>query len=261
MSDDLPFGSQGGLAFRHQFPATGDYTITVTLRRQLYRYIIGMGEPHQIDVRLDGVRVRRFTIGGEGQGLTAPESFAGNTQGDPQWEVYMHTADEGLQVRVPVSAGAHDVSVSFVRRYWEPEGILQPPQRGFARTTNELYHGHPAVDTVAVAGPLRPAAGGRRRRPRAARGCSCVSRRTPGRARRPARGGFSSAWPRAPTAGRSRAAELETLMRVLRRAARRRCSFDAGIQRGLERVLAAPGVSLPRRARAGRAGAAARSFR
>ena len=157
VGDDLPFGSQGGLAFRHQFPATGDYTITVTLRRQLYRYIIGMGEPHQIDVRLDGVRLRRFTIGGEGTGMTAPESFAGNTQGDPRWEVYMHTADEGLQVRVPVTAGAHEVGVSFVRRFWQPEGILQPAQRGFAHTTNELYHGHPAVDTVAVAGPVTPA--------------------------------------------------------------------------------------------------------
>src|SRR5688572_3912969 len=157
VSDDLPFGSQGGIAFRHQFPATGDYDITVTLRRQLYRYIIGMGEPHQIDVRLDGARVRRFTIGGEGAGMTSPDSFAGNTQGDPRWEVYMHTADEGLQLRVPVTAGSHEVSVSFVRRFWQPEGILQPPQRGFARTTNELYYGHPAVDNVAVAGPLAPA--------------------------------------------------------------------------------------------------------
>ena len=75
--------------------------------------------------------------------MTAPESFAGNTQGDPEWEVYMHTADEGLTVRVPVTAGAHDVGVSFVSRHWEPEGVLQPPQRGFARTTNELYYGNP----------------------------------------------------------------------------------------------------------------------
>ena len=98
--------------------------------------------------------LKRFTIGGEGQGRTAPESFAGNTQGDPQWEVYMHTADAGLIVRVPVTAGAHHVGVSFVKRHWEPEGILQPPQRGFARTTNELYFGNPSVDSVAIAGPL-----------------------------------------------------------------------------------------------------------
>ena len=67
----------------------------------------------------------------------APESFAGNTQGESGWEVYMHTADEGLTVSIPVTAGEHNVGVSFVRRHWEPEGIQQPPQRGFARTTND----------------------------------------------------------------------------------------------------------------------------
>ena len=153
-AEDLPFGSRGGIDIPYQFPLDGDYTIKVVLKRQLYLYLMGMGEPHQIDVRLDGALLKRFTIGGEGQGRTAPESFAGNTQGDPQWEEYMHTADAGLIVRVPVTAGAHHVGVSFVKRYWEPEGILQPPQRGFARTTNERYFGNPSVDSVAIAGPL-----------------------------------------------------------------------------------------------------------
>ena len=35
----------------------------------------------------------------------------------------MHTADADLEVRVPVKAGLHEVGVSFVRRFWEPEGI------------------------------------------------------------------------------------------------------------------------------------------
>ena len=152
-SDDLPFGSRGGISIPYHFPLDGDYSIKVVLRRQLYLYLIGMGEPHQIDVRLDGTLLKRFTIGGEGKGMTAPESFAGNTQGEPQWEEYMHTADAGLIVRVPVTAGTHQVGVSFVRRHWEPEGVLQPPQRGFARTTNELYFGNPSVDSVSIAGP------------------------------------------------------------------------------------------------------------
>ena len=48
--------------------------------------------------------------------MTTPENFAGNTQGDPEWEEYMHTADAGLEVRVPVKAGDHEVGVSFVGR-------------------------------------------------------------------------------------------------------------------------------------------------
>ena len=153
--DRQPFGSRGGMAVRYHFPLDGEYTIKVVLKRQLYLYLIGMGEPHQIDVRLDGALLKRFTIGGEGKGQTAPESFAGNTQGERDWEIYMHTADAGLEVRVPVKAGTREVGVSFVRQFWEPEGVLQPPQRGFARTTNELYFGEPGVDTVLVGGPYK----------------------------------------------------------------------------------------------------------
>src|SRR4029079_14294509 len=60
---------------------------------------------------------------------------------------------DALAVRVPVTAGAHRIGVSFVRQFSEPEGVLQPPQRGFARTTNELYFSDPAVDMVTIAGP------------------------------------------------------------------------------------------------------------
>ncbi len=139
------------------FPLDGDYTIKVQLRRQFYTYIVGMGEPHQIDIRLDGVRIKRFTVGGGAdkgaKGMTMPETFAGNTQGSPEFEAYMHTADAGLEARIPVKAGEHEVSVSFVQRFWEPEGILQPSPIGFGRTTNEFYHGNPAVEFVNIGGP------------------------------------------------------------------------------------------------------------
>jgi hypothetical protein len=129
--------SQGGALIRYLFPLDADYTIKVLLRRQEYDYIIGMGEAHQLDVRLDGVRLQRFTVGGGAKGMATPENFAGNTQGDPEWEEYMHTADAHLEVRVPFKAGPHEVGVSFVGRFSETEGVLQPPQIGFGRTTNE----------------------------------------------------------------------------------------------------------------------------
>ncbi|HEX5109370.1 MAG TPA: DUF1592 domain-containing protein, partial [Vicinamibacterales bacterium] len=234
-SDDLPFGSRGGLAIPYQFPLDGDYSIRVVLRRQLYLYLIGMGEPHQIDIRLDGTLLERFTIGGEGKGMTAPESFAGNTQGDPGWEVYMHTADAGLVVQVPVKAGRHQVSVSFVKRYWAPEGILQPPQRGFARTTNELYYGDPAVESVAVAGPHTSRAADdtpSRRivficRPRdKASEEPCARRILSTLARRAYRGPVGDE-------------DIERLLAFYREG-REDGGFDAGIQRGLRRILTSP---------------------
>ena len=242
VGDDLPFGSQGGVFVTHHFAADGEYEFAVTLRRQLYLYIIGMGEPHQLDVRVDGARVARFSVGGEGKGRTAPESFSGNTQGDPEWEVYMHTADEHLRVRVPVTAGSHTVGVAFVRRYREPEGILQPPQRGFARTTNELYHGNPAVDHVSIAGPLPPPASASAARavtdsPSRRRVFVCrpaTIRQEEPCARRILSALATRAY-RRPVAAR----DLDVLLDFYR-AGRAAGGFEAGIERGLERILAAP---------------------
>lgn len=253
MSEDLPFGSRGGGVIRHYFPLDGEYTVKVLLRRQYYDYIIGMGEPHLIDIRLDGVRLKRFTVGGEAKGLTMPESFAGNTQGTPEFEVYMHTADSGLEVRVPVKAGEHEVGVSFARGFWEPEGVLQPPQIGFARTTNEYYHGNPAVEFVMIGGPY----GGVSHGDSASRQKIFVCRPNTPAAEEPcARKILSSLATRAyrrPVTDE----DLNTLMEFYQ-SGRAQKNFDTGIEQGLERILAAPGFlfrveSPPANAKAGSA--------
>src|SRR5207247_1233390 len=77
---------------RYPFPLDAEYTIKVLLRRQEYDYLIGMGEPHQLDIRLDGSLLKRFTVGGEAKGPTTPENFAGNTQRGHEYEAYMHSA-------------------------------------------------------------------------------------------------------------------------------------------------------------------------
>ncbi|PYR43184.1 MAG: hypothetical protein DMF93_03835, partial [Acidobacteria bacterium] len=235
ISDDLPFGSQGGALIRYYFPLDAEYTIKVLLRRQEYDYIVGLGEAHDLDIRVDGARLKRFTVGGEAKGMTSPENFAGNTQGDPEFEEYMHTADAKLEVRARVAAGLHAVGVSFVRRYWEPEGVLQPPQTGFGRTTNEYYHGNPAVEIVSIGGPYGAPARGdspsRQKvfvcRPRAAADEEPCARKI-----------LSTLAARAyrrPVADD----EMRTLLSFYA-AGRGESDFDAGIQRGIERILAAP---------------------
>ena len=105
-SEDLPFGSRGGIAVPYNFPVDGEYVIKVRLRGNWQDYIMGMGWAQQIDVRLDGALLGRFTVGGEAPGRPAPMSFTGPGEpGDPEWEVYMFTADEGLEVRFPAEAG------------------------------------------------------------------------------------------------------------------------------------------------------------
>ena len=236
MSDDLPFGSRGGAVIRHYFPVDGEYVLKVLLRRQEYDYIVGMGEPHEIDFRIDGVRVQRLAIGGEAKGRTMPESYIGNTQGDPSFEEYVQRADAKLEVRVPVKAGLHDVGVSFVRRLWEPEGIWQPPIIGFGRATNELYHGNPAVEVVMIGGPYgKPTPGNSEVRRRV-----LTCRPTSAGSEEPCARKILSA-----VAARAyrRPVTDDDLTRVIEfyRAGRKEGgTFDAGIQRGLERILASP---------------------
>ena len=159
-SEDLPFGSRGGIAIPYNFPVDGEYLIKVQLRRQYQDYIMGMGWPQQLDLRLDGKLVKRFTVGGGAQGRPAAASFAGAGEpgfaGDPRWEEYMQVSgDAGLEVRVPVEAGPRVVSVSFVRELWEPELLPQPLQRGRVLTNDQIYMGYSAVNSVQIGGPYQ----------------------------------------------------------------------------------------------------------
>jgi mono/diheme cytochrome c family protein len=235
LGDDLPFGSRGGTLIRYYFPLDAEYTIKVLLRRQEYDYIIGMGERHQLDFRLDGTLVKRFSVGGEAKGMTTPENFAGNTQGDPEFEEYMHTADAHLEVRVPVKAGLHEVGVSFVKRFWEPEGILQPPQTGFGRTTNEYYHGNPAVELVFIGGPYGVTATGESVSRRTVFTCRPKDAASEAPCARQILSTLAARAYRRPVTER----DIQTLIGFYNegRAAQ---NFDTGIQRGIERMLAAP---------------------
>ena len=155
VSEDLPLGSRGGFAIRHYFPVDGDYIIKVRLRRQLYDYVIGLGSPHQLEVRVDGERVLSSTVGGAETLKAPPASFVGEVFGDPAWEKYALNADAGLQVRFRANAGPRVVGVAFLSRQVEPEDGVQPPGRGGGRLEerDEMLEGNPAIDSVAIDGP------------------------------------------------------------------------------------------------------------
>jgi len=237
MDEDLPFGSRGGLAVRHWFPVDADYVIRVRLRRQLYDYILGLGEPHQLDVRIDGKRVQRFTIGGEASGRPAPATFVGNMLGSPEWEKYMHEADYGLEVKVAVAAGEHSVGVSFIDAPIELEGVLQPPQTGFDRGTNEQYDGNPAIGSVAIGGPYNASGPGSSVSRRRLFVCEPAKKATDSEdecARKILSTVVRRSY-RRPVADD----DIQTLWPFFA-AGRKTGGFDAGIQQALERLLADP---------------------
>ena len=153
-SEDLPFGSRGGTAVRHHFPVDGEYLIKLRLRTNYVGYVRGIDQAHDVEIRLDGRRIRQFTFGGEAPGTPAPISFAGNIRGDDVWESYTLHADDALEVRIAVDAGPHLIGISFPRETWEEDGVLQPRQTGFALAVNDMPDSNPALDRVEISGPF-----------------------------------------------------------------------------------------------------------
>ena len=160
--ENLPLGSRGGMAIPFDFPGAGEYSLKVRLQRQYQDYIKGMGWPQQLDVRLDGKLVKRFTVGGGAKGRPAAASYAGdgepNFAGDPEWEEYMQIGgDKGVELRVTAPAGRHVVGVAFVRELWEPEGLPQPLQRGRVIADDQVYMDYANVGSVQIGGPYKVA--------------------------------------------------------------------------------------------------------
>ena len=240
MNDDLPFGSRGGVAMNHYFPVSGKYDLSLRLHRNYVNYIRGMGSRHEIEVRFDGSLIKTFQIGGEEPDvLQAPASYGGNQFGDREWEEYMLFADSNLRLRFDAEAGPHIVGVSFVRRFTEPEGVLQPPQSVFAAAVNEMRDGDAAIEVAQITGPFEPSGPG-----------STPSRDTIFICR-PVRSDASS----------EETCAIEILSSIAHKAYRRplqqldldtllsfyhmgrqdgRFGFDAGIQLAIERILISP---------------------
>ncbi len=246
MSEDLPFGSRGGLAVHYDFPVDGEYLIKVHLQRQYQDYLKGMGWPQSLDIRLDGKLLKRFSVGGQAKGRPAAASYAGDGEpgfaGDPSWETYMQlTGDAGLEVRLPVKAGPRVVGVSFVREMWEPEGLPQPTQLGRVISNDQVYMGYANVGSIEIGGPYDahgPATDSPSRRaifvcdPKAAaeeRSCAStiLSRLARLAYRRPVA-----------------KADVDTLLQFYDNGRKDGGSFDNGIQFALERMLVDPDFLL-----------------
>jgi len=133
--DGLPFGTRGGVAVQYNFPEDAEYLIEVLPDGPL------RVEAHQLEISIDGERVELLTVGkspddADPRGLYVPEVGS-------------------QQVRVPVTAGPHEVSVTFLRKTAaEPEGLRKLYLRPF---TGEGSGGdsryQPYVESVTIAGP------------------------------------------------------------------------------------------------------------
>ena len=159
VSEDVPFGSRGGIAIRHHFLADGEYRVKVQLQMDGNYYLRGLlGEPHQLDVFLDGEKVQSFSVGGERRGASgALHTRDGNIYiGEPAQQEYEYMAGGDLEGSFQAKAGQRLVGVVFRKKVYEPEGILEVFPRQMARDIGNFKGGDPGIGTVTITGPYKP---------------------------------------------------------------------------------------------------------
>ena len=223
ISEDMPFGTHGGLAVRHTFPLDGEYIFAIRLKRNdTIETIDGIAETeHQVEIRVDHALIRRFAVGGRFPGPDPGQLIAvseGDTEGQRLHE-YRMTADHELEVRVRVEAGTRLVAVAFTDSAPSPN----PPSL------------LPGIDTVFISGPFE----------------GTVPRNTPTRRRificQPESTEDETPCAREIIASLARrayrrpvtAADVDPLLRVYQEGRNDR-DFDAGVERALEALLSMP---------------------
>ena len=238
-NEDLPFGTRGGTTIRHTFPLDGEYSLKITLRRNWSSpEIRGINAHEQIDVRLNGSRIKLFDIGGECVDSQAPRCIVEGTA-TLSTSIYNRSADEALQVRFPGTAGTATVGVAFVNRNRVQEGAgpeFSPPRHSSFISSVE---GGMAIESVEIEGPFNPSGPGdtpsRRQifvcRPTGARDEEPCARKI---VTTLARHAF-----RRPVAER----DVDPLLKLYR-AGRTGADFDSGIQLALEGLLVSPSFLL-----------------
>lgn len=121
LGEEFPLGSRGGVAARHYFPVDGEYVLKARLDKTYTGMVRGLHMPNEIEFRVDGKRVGQFTLGGPalGAAVTLATSADYADTGNP-----LFTADDRLEVRVPLKAGIHEITVTAVKAdAAKPEGL------------------------------------------------------------------------------------------------------------------------------------------
>ena len=137
--EGLPLGSRGGAVVRYTFPLDGTYEIQIRLSRDRNENVEGLTDPQEVELTLDGTRVQVFPV-------KPNRNQSGAYYAD-------EAVDRHLKVRMPVTAGPHDVGVTFLRRTFAIEETDRQPALAHFNMDR-----HPRVQialySVSIAGPF-----------------------------------------------------------------------------------------------------------
>jgi mono/diheme cytochrome c family protein len=198
--DRLPPNERGGTLFHHYFPFDAEYSILVRVRG---RRAPGMPAP-RLDVRIDGRRIRLFDADFDGEEAN---------QGTREFEV-----------RLPVTAGDHEIAAGFLTEYARSEGTD-------TRGVNDF-----SVDYVLVGGPYDAAGPG----DTASRRRIFVCRPAYGEPEEPCARRIVTDLARQAYRRPVSAADIDPLLDLFALGRGDGASFEAGIEMALSGVLVSP---------------------
>ena len=142
--DGMPFGTRGGLRVQHHFPVDGEYQVRIRLERSQRDDVRGLQEPHDMELAIDSQRIKLFRLDG-GAHMYKQEVYDG--------ESLALTADDNLFLKVPVTAGPHEITATFpVKTFAVAEDLTKPLLRSYLSPNSVA--GLPAVSKIIVTGPF-----------------------------------------------------------------------------------------------------------
>ena len=134
----LPIGTRGGLSVSYTFPQDGEYDIQIRLARNRVGDIGGLRspQPQPLELLLDREIIETFSV-------MRPDG--------PDHSV----VDKNFKIRVAVTAGPHDVGVTFPK---QSSALLETERQPLQAHFNEIRHPRltPAIYQVSITGPYAP---------------------------------------------------------------------------------------------------------
>ena len=131
--EGLPIGTRGGALFPYTFPRDGQYEVQIRLTRDRNEEIEGLREPCDLEVLIDRQRVKLFTV-------------------SPPEDKNFAKVDAHLLLRMPVSAGPHQLGVTFLKN---PSSLIETKRQPYLAHYNMHRHPRltPALYQVSITGP------------------------------------------------------------------------------------------------------------
>ena len=222
--EGLPLGTRGGVLVEFNFPLDAAYDFSVVLLRNIVGYMTGLEFAHDLEIAIDGERVFATQVGGEEDNLASDRNMSAAAD----------AIDDRLKARIPVTAGPHDVVVTFARRNAsESDEPLQP----FTRDLDlQNMNGVPIIDYLDITGPFDASGPGDTPSRRKVLSCHPTTRDDEIACAREVLSTLARRAYRVPSVDE---ADMELLLGIYQ-AGRDRGTFDTGIEHALRMVLASP---------------------